>query len=72
MSDLTLDAARNGVSRIVGRCHVGESNREMVTYLRSRFTAKGWRNHARMLMRAAILEHRANLAEYVWVMGGHR
>lgn len=69
---MTLDNARAAVGRIVGRCHVGETNREVVEYLRTRISAAGWKEHGRLLIRAAILEHRENMGVYLHVMRGCR
>ena len=69
---LTLKQARATVGYIVGRCHVGETDEAVVAYVKSRITAAGWKKHGRILSKAAILEHKANLKQYLWVMGGCR
>lgn len=62
------------ISMIVGRCHVGESNRQVIRYLKSRFRKGAWRKMSRdqrkAIMREAIECHRANRELYVAVMTG--
>ena len=62
------------IARIVGRCHVGESNRSVFRYLRSRFAEGVWARTPRVLrrkvMRAAFACHADNRRLYERVMSG--
>ena len=64
----------NIISRIVGRCHVGDSNREVCSYVVSRIKKSAW---GKMplgrrvgILRKAIDCHRENQSVYCSVMGG--
>jgi hypothetical protein len=65
------------VESIVGRCHVGESNRRVIRYFISRLKRpayKTWRTLSRaerkQYMRWIIAAHAANRGLYMHVMGG--
>ena len=62
------------VSQIVGRCHVGESNRAVIRYFVSRVKRDAWRKMARkdrhMWLRWVIACHKANRSLYHAVMTG--
>jgi len=65
------------VDQIVGRCHVGYSNRRVLKYFISRLKHgyKGWflltRNERRRWMRQVFEVHRQNRELYRYVMGGY-
>ena len=62
------------IATIVGRCHVGERNTEVLRYVRSRIKRSAWRKLDRKTRRAVIREvvdtHRANRDTYLWVQRG--
>ncbi len=68
------------IGMIVGRCHVGDSNRQVIRYLvigRLEKKKVGWltwknlpREHRKKLMRQAIDEHQRNRALYLQAMSG--
>jgi hypothetical protein len=62
------------IHSIVGRCHVGQSNRAVIRYLKSRFKRGAWRKMSRdarkEVMREAIRCHESNRALYHAVMTG--
>lgn len=61
------------IRMLVGRCHVSQTNREVVAYVAG-LTSKSWAAlpgvDRRAIIRAIILEHRANRELYVAVMRG--
>jgi hypothetical protein len=66
------------VTQIVGRCHVGQSNRAVIKYFISRLKRKrrAWtalsRTERRQWMRWIIAAHAADCELYDYVMkGGH-
>ncbi len=65
------------VRQIVDRCHVGESCRQVISYVASRLNGgrKGFlklkRSHRRLIMRDAIRVHTANHKMYRQVMSGN-
>ena len=69
---MKLSTARTLVRNIVGRCHVGESNVEVIEYVQSRIKPSSWEEHEKVLKRAIIAEHKANMKVYLHVMGGIR
>lgn len=62
------------ISMIVGRCHVGDSNRKVIRYLKSRMKRGAWRKLSRderkQIMREAIRCHAENRELYHAVMTG--
>jgi hypothetical protein len=62
------------IDMLVGRCHVGESNRAVIRYVKSRFKKGAWkklgREKRKEIMRAVIESHKANRALYSAVMTG--
>jgi hypothetical protein len=64
------------IAMIVNRCHVGESAREVIRYVRSRMVKGAWRKLDPETRRAAIAQildqHEHNRGVYVSVMSGRR
>ena len=66
------------VTQIVGRCHVGQSNRSVIRYFVSRLKSgyATWRTLNRKDRKQWLLwiitEHAENRATYRYVMGGAR
>lgn len=62
------------IRMLVGRCHVGESNRSVIRYVKSRFKRGAWRKLPRYrrkeIMREAIRCHAENRELYGAVMTG--
>lgn len=62
------------ISLIVSRCHVADSNREVLRYVISRMKPGYWRGLSRELrreiMREVFEEHRLNRETYIGVMSG--
>lgn len=62
------------IDMLVGRCHVGESNRAVIRYVKSRLKKGAWkkldREKRKEVMRAVIESHKANRALYHAVMTG--
>jgi len=62
------------VTMIVGRCHVGESNRHVIRYFKSRLKKGAWakmpRAERKRVMRWVIQAHADNRSLYHAVMTG--
>jgi hypothetical protein len=62
------------VRQIVDRCHVADSNRSVIRYVKSRTKKGAWEKLSRAkrkrLMRQIVWQHRNNLKQYVEVMSG--
>ena len=63
------------IRQIIGRCHVGETNREVCAYLVSRIKKSVWRKlplgKRVSILREAIKCHAENRALYCQVMRGN-
>ena len=64
------------ISQIVGRCHVAETNRQVIRYVISRLKAKEatyWampKDKRKELLQDIIEEHRDNISLYVDIQNG--
>jgi hypothetical protein len=62
------------VRQVVDRCHVSDSPREVIRYVRSRLSGDGrspeHREARRDIYRQAVEQHRRNRADYEWVQAG--